>query len=144
MRTSPAGIQFVEKEEGSSAVPYKDGGGVWTIGVGHVILETESFSEISKKEIISILSEDLVIAETCVNNFVREPLNQNEFDALVSLVFNIGCNAFKGSTLLKLLNAGDFDGAANQFPRWCKDNGKKITGLLNRRLREKEVFLRSM
>jgi lysozyme len=71
-------------------------------------------------------------------------LLQCEFDALVSFVYNLGATALRDSTLLELLNKGDYDGAANQFPRWCKAGNppKPIQGLILRREREKELFLR--
>lgn len=144
MKLSENGLKFLKDEEGFRPTPYKDSGGALTIGFGHKILEGESFTSLSIVEATDLLEKDILKAETCIINFVREPLNQNEFDSLTSFIFNIGCAQFKGSTMLKLLNIGDFDSAAEQFPRWCKDNGKIIKALLNRRLREKAMFLRSM
>ena len=70
---------------------------------------------------------------------VKVPLNQNQFDALVSFVFNVGNNAFRDSTLVKVLNAGHFDQVPTQLRRWIRDNGKIVKGLINRR--EKEIAL---
>lgn len=86
------------------------------------------------------LLQDVADAEKCVGKNVRVPLTQNEFDALVSLTFNIGCRAFSGSTLLKLLNSSDYDGAAQQILRWDKQAGKPLAGLTRRRKAEKEMF----
>lgn len=144
MKTSEKGLKFLMDREGFRATPYKDSGGKLTIGFGHLILRGEVFGAISSVEATALLERDVVIAETCINNFVREPLNQNEFDALVSFVFNLGCANFKGSTLLALLNEGDFDGASNEFPKWCHVNGVVDKGVLKRRGLEKDLFLRSM
>jgi len=84
--------------------------------------------------------QDVMVCEKCVGKFVRVPLTQNEFDALVSLTYNIGCSAFAGSTLLKLLNSSDYDGAAVQILRWDKQAGKPLAGLTRRRRAEKEMF----
>lgn len=149
MKTSENGIKFLKDREGFRATPYKDTGGKLTIGFGHLVKPGEVFGALSSVEATALLERDVAIAETCINNFVREPLNQNEFDALISFVFNLGCANFKGSTLLKLLNKGDFDAAANEFVKWCHVTdveGVHIRdiGLLNRRNLEKELFLRSM
>jgi lysozyme len=74
-----------------------------------------------------------------VNESVTVPLNQNQFDALVSFSFNVGDNAFRGSTLLKLLNQGQYDQVPAQLRRWVRDNGHVVQGLINRR--EKEIVL---
>jgi len=80
-------------------------------------------------------------AEDAVNRLVKVELTQNQFDMLVSFVFNVGEGQFKRSTLLRLLNQGDYEGAANELPKWKFDNGKMIQGLLNRRLEEQKIFL---
>jgi lysozyme len=84
---------------------------------------------------------DVKSTEDCINFYVKVPLTQNQFDALVNLTYNIGENAFRKSTLLRKLNAGDYAGAAEQFMRWVYDNGKEVDGLKNRRRREKALFL---
>jgi len=86
------------------------------------------------------LAEDVREAEDAINDLCKVSLTQNQFDALVSFVFNVGVGAFKSSTLLRKLNAGDYDGAAGQFPRWNKDNGREIAGLTKRRHLEQSVF----
>lgn len=86
------------------------------------------------------LLDDLEDAENCVNRQVKVPLQQEEFDALVSLVFNIGCGNFSGSTLLRKLNDSDYDGASQEFQRWCKQKGKVLTGLVRRRFAEAKLF----
>ena len=84
--------------------------------------------------------EDVAWAEDCVNRAVTAQVNQNEFDALVSLCFNIGCPRFSGSTLVKLLNSGDYDGARDQFQHWNLQNGKVLAGLTKRREEEAQLF----
>ena len=88
------------------------------------------------------IKEHLKRFEKTVNDLVKVPLTQNQFDALVSLTYNIGTGAFEKSTLLKKLNTGDYQGAADQFTVWNKGGGKVLQGLVNRRAKEKEVFLR--
>lgn len=89
----------------------------------------------------AMLRCDVVRTETAVDNFVTAPLKQNQFDALVSLAYNIGLEAFKDSTLLKKLNARDYAGAADEFLRWNKAKGKVVAGLANRRERERAMFM---
>jgi lysozyme len=89
----------------------------------------------------SLLRKDITWVEKAVNKLVVVPLTQNQFDALSSLVFNIGEGGFANSTLLRLLNAGDYEGAANQFLRWNKQKGVTLKGLTKRREEERKLFL---
>lgn len=84
--------------------------------------------------------EDVAWAEECVNRSVTSVLEQHEFDACVSLCFNIGCTAFSGSTLVKRLNEDAFDAAAKEFLRWNKQHGKELLGLTRRRKSEQQLF----
>jgi lysozyme len=140
MKTSPEGRQFIREWEGCRLNAYQDGGGVWTIGVGHTG-QVPPGMHITTDEADLLLAADLQEAEKAVNGAVRTPLNSAQFDALVSFTFNVGKSAFSGSTLLKKLNAGDFTGAADEFPRWSHDNGQVVQGLLNRRNAERTLFL---
>jgi len=88
------------------------------------------------------MQNDLKKFERTVNEAVTVPLNQNQFDALVSLTYNIGSGAFEKSTLVKKLNTGDYTGAANQYDVWVNAGGKRLQGLVNRRAKEKELFLK--
>jgi lysozyme len=135
--------QAIKTAEGLRLTAYKDGGGVWTIGYGHTGADVREGLTIPLSEAERLLTRDLRVAEGHVNEAVKVKLTQNQFDALVSFVYNVGGGAFRSSTLLKLLNAGDYEGAANQLPRWNKDNGKVVNGLTNRRHEERELFLRS-
>jgi lysozyme len=87
-----------------------------------------------------LLESDCFDAETCVNRTILVPLNQNQYDALVSLAFNIGAPAFRKSTLARRLNAGDYSGAAAEFRRWKYQAGKELGGLVARRKDERDLF----
>ncbi len=137
---SPEGLEFIKQWEGCKLSSYLDGGGVWTVGYGH----TEGVypgMAISEEDATALLMEDVFPAESAVNQYVSVEINQQQVDALISFIFNVGVSAFKKSTLLKLLNQGDYLGAAEQLLRWCYDNGTRIQGLANRREAERELFL---
>ncbi|MNL10554.1 Lysozyme RrrD [compost metagenome] len=134
--------QAIKTAEGLRLTAYKDGGGVWTIGYGHTGADVREGLTIPLSEAERLLTRDLRVAENHVNGAVKVKLTQNQFDALVSFVYNVGGEAFRSSTMLKKLNTGDYLGAADQFPRWNKDNGKVVDGLTNRRREERELFLR--
>lgn len=144
MKTSEKGLQFIRREEGERLTAYADIIGVWTIGVGHT--GTVDGKPVAKGMVIpadksqELLSADLSKFESAITRLVKVPLKQYEFDALVSLVFNIGETNFARSTLLKKLNANDFKGAAEQFLAWKNAGGHPVQGLLNRRKREKDMF----
>lgn len=139
MRISPRGLDLLKEWEELRLVAYQDIGGVWTIGYGSTSDVYEGLT-ISRHEADLRLREDVDEAETCVNTVVKVPLSQNQFDALVSFVFNIGCSAFRKSTLLKKLNAGLYDEVPAQMGRWNKDrvggNLVVVPGLVNRRAKE--------
>jgi len=146
MKTSAAGVEFVAEHEGWVNHIYKDVAGIDTIGYGHVVRPGENFAPIITKEKgLSLLAQDLGIAEHAVNVGVTVEITQNQFDALVSFTFNMGGGAFASSTLLKKLNAGDVVGAADEILRWNKTmiNGVKTVhpGLTRRRQQERAVFL---
>lgn len=138
-RISNAGLDLIKQHEGLRLKSYKDVGGVKTIGYGHTG-SGASKSKITEQEAEQLLVQDVQDAEQTVADLVNVPLEQNQFDALVSLVFNIGAGAFKNSTLLKKLNAGDVDGATKEFLRWNKVKGKVVSGLTNRRRQEAQLF----
>jgi GH24 family phage-related lysozyme (muramidase) len=149
MTTSPAGRKAITAHEGNVLTAYPDpatGGEPWTIGVGHTsaagLPKVVKGMKITAAESDEILSRDLKTFEAGVLSAVKVPLSQNEFDALVSLAFNIGVRAFSNSTLVKKLNAGDRKGAADQFLAWNKAAGKVMQGLITRRLSERALFLK--
>lgn len=153
MQVGQSGKKLFQEWEGLELNEYLDSGGAPTIGVGHLMTRSERMSGkiiINGKGVVyrkgltvqqcwDLLDQDLDSAEASVNSMVKVPLNQNQFDALVSFVFNVGNNAFRDSTLLKVLNAGHFDQVPTQLRRWIRDNGKIVKGLINRR--EKEISL---
>lgn len=144
MQTSEAGLDFIVRLEGEVLHPYKDAVGINTIGVGHVIRHGESFTgPITKEQSRQLLRQDLNYAETSVSSLVTVPLTQDQFDALVSFTFNVGAGNLKRSRLLRLLNAGDYAAAADEFPKWRLAAGRVLAGLVARRQSERQLFLRS-
>lgn len=146
MAVSLFGVDLICGFEGKRLVAYDDGVGVWTIGFGTTIypncIKVKKGDTCTEAQAKSYMAHDLKKFEQAVNGAVNIPLNQNQFDALVSLAYNIGTGAFNKSTLVKKLNAGDIRGAADQFDVWVNAGGKRMQGLVNRRAKEKEVFLR--
>lgn len=140
MKTGQKGIDLIKKFEGLRLEAYLCPARVWTIGWGHTKTAKQG-QTITTKEAENLLRTDLKQFENGVKAFVKVPLNQNQFDALVSIAFNIGITAFSRSTLVMLLNDKDYLGAANQFDRWVKANGVTLPGLVKRRTEEKELFL---
>ena len=140
---SVSDVDLIKEFEGLSLTAYKDVAGVWTIGYGHTKTAKEGM-RITNAGADLLLRSDLEWVEGVINNSVRVPLNQNEYDALASLIYNIGGSAFKRSTLLlKLNNGADRVDVANEFLRWNKAGGKVVKGLTNRRERERQLFLRT-
>lgn len=140
-------IEAIRKHEGLRLVAYLDSVGVWTIGYGDTGPDVVKGLVITKVQAEERLRKRLREFEGYVNRAVKVKLTQNQFDALVSLVYNIGPTNFISSTLLRKLNASDYAGATDQFLVWNKGRveGKLvvINGLTNRRHEERELFLRS-
>ena len=139
MNVSEKGIQFIKSREALRLQAYLDDGGVPTIGYGHTkgvkLGDTCTFAEA-----LGFLNQDLSPVIAALNQDIVAPVNQNQFDALTALTFNIGIHAFHNSTLLRLLNDHNYAQAALEFPKWDHDNGKVVPGLLARRLMEKAIF----
>lgn len=139
-KVNQAGEQIIKSFEGKELKAYKCPAGIWTIGYGDtenvkqgmIITEAEADARLSNR-----LNKDFCPA---VERLVKVKINDNQFSALVSLVYNIGVGAFEKSTLLRKLNAGDFAGAAEQFDRWNKAGGKVLNGLVKRRAAERKLF----
>jgi lysozyme len=140
MQTSPNGRKLLESFEGLSLNAYLDQRGILTIGFGHTA-GVDPGDTCTAAEADAFLEDDLKTAEGAVSACVHYPLNQNQFDSLVSLCYNIGAGAFGKSTLVSLLNQGAVAGAANQFLVWNRVSGVINQGLLNRRMIEKKLFL---
>ncbi len=138
---------LIAGEEGLRLDAYQDTGGAWTIGYGHLIKAGEKFfpygpvRSITKAEAEALFAADTAAAASAVARGVKVEITDNMRAALTSFAFNVGGPAFLASTLLRRLNAGDVQGAANQFDVWVYDNGVRVPGLVNRREREKAVFL---
>jgi len=141
LTVSPQGVDFIKSWEGLRLMPYRDAANHWTVGYGHTGPDVRPGEPITQEEAELLLKQDLAKFAACVNGAVRVPLTQAQFDALVSFAFNVGCGAFQESTLLRKLNAGDYLGAADQFPRWVKAGGRTIRGLVRRREAERHLFL---
>lgn len=141
MKTSKNGIEIIKKYEGLRLKAYKCPAGILTIGYGHTknVKQGDTITE-TQAEILLIY--DLIDIENCIKKNVKIPLNQNQFDALVSLCFNIGCGNFLKSTLLKKLNEGKIAEAVKEFLKWNKAGGKELAGLTKRRQAEMELFLK--
>jgi lysozyme len=153
MLMSRNGRKLLAQWEGMRNAVYDDAAGLPTIGVGHLLTQDELDSGtieingqaveyrhgLSDRQVLDLLARDLVGFEKAVDKAVQVPLSQNQFDALVSFAFNVGTSAFDKSTLLKVLNQGQYDQVPGQMRRWVKAGGKTVDGLVNRR--EKEIAL---
>ncbi len=145
MRTSENGVELIKRFEGLELEAYQDIAGIWTIGYGHTGADVQPGMKISERDAEELLRRDLKPREQAVEGAVKVPLNQNEFDALVSFVYNVGAAAFRGSTALKRLNKGDRVGAADALTWWNKATVggvlREVLGLTRRRAAEKALFL---
>ncbi|MBF2035158.1 MAG: lysozyme [Leptolyngbyaceae cyanobacterium T60_A2020_046] len=139
------GLLLIKTFEGCELRAYQDSVGVWTIGYGHTSMAgpptVTPGMTITEAEAEAILRRDLGKFEAGVRDLVKVPLNSNQFSALVSFSFNVGLGALGGSTMLRKLNAGDYAGAANEFPRWVRAGGQTLPGLVRRRNAEQALFL---
>ena len=136
---SANGLSLLKQFEGFRQYVYSDAAGHPTIGYGHKILPGEVFTNgITEPQAQTLLLADTAKAQASVRNLVKVPLTPHQFDALVSLVYNIGHGAFLNSTLLRLLNQSFYNAAAQQFLQWKFAGGKPI--LLSRRVKEKTLF----
>ena len=137
---SAAGLELTKQFEGLELKAYQDSVGVWTIGYGHTGTDVVPGLVITEDQATVLLAADVSWAVTCVNKSVTSAINQNQFDAMVDFVFNLGCASFGGSTLLKMVNSSDFADAAGQFGRWNKAKGQVLAGLTRRRAAEAALF----
>jgi lysozyme len=153
MKMSENGKRLLSEWEGVETRVYRDVAGLPTIGVGHLLTKDEMTSGkiwirgapvdyangLTQQQVMDLLGQDLEKFEQTVNESVKVQLNQNQFDALVSFTFNVGPNAFKNSTLLKLLNQSQYQEVPNQLRRWVYAGGQIVRGMVNRR--ENEIKL---
>lgn len=142
-------INTIKNFEGFQPKPYYDGSAKWSVGYGFC---RWNFRPVSASYPVSITQEDAdnYLSQLIKNIYdqiskiIKISLNDNQYAALISLIYNIGFTNFENSTLLKLLNQGDLSGAANQFPRWCHSGGHVVQGLVNRRRDEMALFNESL
>jgi lysozyme len=118
MKMSDQGLKLLMLREGSRSRSYKDTKGIWTIGVGHTGPEVKQGLVWSDGQVMEQLRKDVAITEQCLNDCVQVGLAQNQIDALCSFIFNVGVNAFRRSTMRRVINAGDFKQAAAEFDKW--------------------------
>ena len=133
LKTSPAGLAIIKKFEDFRAKPYRCPAGVATIGYGSTYYADGKPVKLTDAPITEAQAQELLQAtlakyEACVNGAVKMTINQNQFDALVSFTYNVGCSAFRNSTLLRLFNQGYAPQPAAQFYRWTLGGGKVLAG----------------
>lgn len=140
MKISNNGLDLVKHFEGLVLEAYKCPAGVWTIGYGHTkdVQPGDEWSEDHAEHMLEVEMEEY---EKYINDLVEVELNQNQFDAMVSWVYNLGVGNLQSSTLLKVLNAGDYAGVPEQIMRWNKAGGKVLEGLTRRRQAEADLFV---
>jgi lysozyme len=148
VKISDRGLALIERFEGFREDAYPDpgtGGNPWTIGIGttkypdgHRVRQGDHITHEQDRE---YLLHDLAWVEECIDHCVQVELTQNQRDATASLIYNLGCRAFEKSTLLRRLNAGRYEEAAEEFPKWCHAGGHVLRGLVKRRLEEHDLFL---
>lgn len=140
MNIGPQGIALIQSYEQCRLAAYlPTPADVPTIGYGHTRAVAMG-DTCTQEQADAWFLEDIAWVESCVNRAVTASINQNEYDALCSLCFNIGCTAFGKSTLVKELNLANYDGAANRFKDWNKQAGHELAGLTARRAAEAELF----
>ena len=140
MKTSIEGLALIKKFEGLELEAYKCAAGVWTIGYGHT-KDVQAGDVWSESHADYMLEVELEEFEGYINDNVTVALSQNQFDALVSWVYNLGPANLKASTMLKVLNSGDYEGVPAQIKRWNKAGGKVLEGLIRRREAEALLFV---
>lgn len=144
MITSPNGIELIKSFEAFRANAYHlevDPPNVWTVGYGYTHGVKPGLT-VTEEEATALLCQECRRIESAINPLFQSRVSQNQFDAIVSFTYNLGVGAFQGSTLLKMLNNGDYAGAADQFPKWVHSSGGNIlSGLVRRRNAERDLFL---
>ncbi len=145
MQISKSGIELIKRFEGLRLKAYQDSVGVWTIGYGWTQpvdgKKVGPVMEIDQVTADRLLKCGVVQYEQGVNQLVKARITQGQFDALVSFAYNLGLRSLSTSTLMKKLNAGDKQGAADEFGKWVNAGGKRLDGLVARRAAEREMFL---
>jgi lysozyme len=139
-RINERGLNLVKSFEGLRLCKYKDPVGIWTICYGHTGFNPNNVNCMTEAQCVQTLRNDIARFETCVNNAVKVALNSNRFSALVSFSFNVGCGALQGSTLLRILNQGNYGGVCTELKKWVNGGGRRLPGLVRRRDAECVLF----
>jgi len=139
MKIEKNGINLIKEFEGVRLAAYQDSVGVWTIGYGHTKGVKEG-DQLTREDAETILAEELDEYTKYVKKYVTVPLNQNQFDALVSWTYNLGPGNLRESTMLKVLNNGEYDKVPDEMKRWNRAGGKVLAGLVRRREAEAKLF----
>ena len=142
MQPSEKGLALIRQFEGLRLAAYKCSAGIPTVGYG-TTKGVKMGMTITADEANRLLREDAQRFADHIAELVKVPLNQNQADSLISFVYNVGPYAFAKSTMLKLINQGLIEDAANQFLRWNRAGGQVLAGLTRRRIAERELFLRA-
>ena len=154
MKMSANGLKLLKDWEGCVLKTYLDAAGLKTIGVGHLLTETEKKTGyiniagnkveyahgITLQQALDLLAQDVTPAEEAVNKAVTVPISQNQFDTLVSFAFNVGCGGFRSSTALKMVNQGRYDDVPGWLAKWNRAGGKVCDGLIVRRRNEIKLW----
>jgi len=141
MQMSEAGLELLKRSEGFRGRTYLDAAGLPTIGYGHQLVHPEFFPNgISETQATAILTNDLRETEQAIARLVKVALSQGQFDALVDFCFNVGAGKLEASTLLKDLNSGQYDAAAEQLLRWDHVGAQEMAGLKARREAEFQLW----
>ena len=135
-----AAAKIITDFEGTKLRAYRCPAGVLTIAVGHTGPDVTEGQIITASDAVRLLYGDMLEADKAIDELVEVPLRENQRAALISFIFNIGRNAFRNSTLLKLINAGNFSAAGLQFARWDKAGKIQLPGLVKRRAAERALF----
>ena len=145
MKLNPAGLDLIKKYEGFRSRAYRDAVGIWTIGYGHTSMagppHVLPFLKISHQQGEQILARDVERFARKIRPLIRVKLNDNQFSALVSFAYNVGIGGFRRSSVLKRINAGQFDAVPHRLSLWVKAGGRTLKGLVRRRAAEGELFL---
>ena len=139
MKISEDGLELIKKFEGCETSAYQDSVGVWTIGFGHT-KGVEEGQTCSIEDAESMLADEMDEYEGYINNMVKVELQQHEFDSLVAWVYNLGPTNLSESTMLKVLNGGQFDRVPDEMNRWTRAGGEILEGLVRRRQAESLMF----
>jgi lysozyme len=141
MNINNAGIQLIKTFEGCKLTAYQDQKGIWTVGFGCTGPTIKEGLTITQDEADKMLLDALGLVIRGLNGLIVVPITENQFNAMASLIYNVGLEYFKTSTLLRYVNNSDFVAAADQFLLWDHCAGKVDPGLLRRRQAERELFL---